>query len=247
MVNKQKISRSLILYSEQLKKLHIDKEKDFTPNLKANKLILNNPLAYLFAVILDQGIKAERAWELPYVLKQRLGYFEVKKIAQISDSKIISVFNEKPKLHRFPKTMALRIKKASALVIERYGGKAENIWNDCPGSADLHRRFEEFNGIGQKKASMAVNILVKDFGIEVKDKRGIDISYDIHIRRVLLRTGLAEKDEMKHIVNTARALNPEYPGILDGPCWRIGRTYCHPTSPDCKRCPIEKVCGKKMD
>jgi endonuclease III len=245
MINKKKISLALIAYFNEMQKTQVEKPKDFTPDEKANALILSNPLAYLFAVILDQGIKAERAWEIPYILKQRLGTIDIHKLALISDKKIISAFNQLPKLHRFPKTMALRIKKASQLVIDRYSGKAENIWNDTPSSFELHHRFEEFAGIGQKKASMATNILVKDFNIKVKDKRGIDISYDIHIRRVLLRTGLIESDTMETVVNTARALNPEYPGIIDGPCWRIGRMYCHPTLPSCNRCPIEKVCEKR--
>ena len=94
---------------------------------------------------------------------------------------------------------------------------------------------------------MATNILVRDFGIDVKDKRGIDISYDIHIRRVFLRTGLVEKDDMNLMIKTARKLNPEYPGALDNPCWIIGREYCHPKNPKCDKCPILKVCPKLLN
>ena len=245
--DKQKIAQALIEFGKKFGKLDLKKEKYFTPNLEADRLLWNCPLAFLFGVILDQSMKAEKVWEIPYLLKQRLGHLDVKKIASIPEKEIIAIFNQKPKLHRFPKTMALRIKKACQLLLEKYEGKAENIWNDNPESDELQRRFEEFDGIGQKKASMATNILVRDFGIKIKDKRGIDISYDIHLRRVFLRTGLVEKDDMNLMIKTAREINPEYPGVLDNPCWIIGREYCHPKSPKCDKCPISKVCPKLLN
>lgn len=244
-MNKQKISKALIKYGDKLGK-NFKKEKYFTPNQEADKLIWNNPLAYLFAVILDQSIKAEKVWEIPFLLKRRLGHLDVHKIANIDEHKIVDIFDKKPKLHRFPKTMALRIKRACQLLLERYEGKAENIWADNINPFDLQNRFEEFDGIGQKKASMAVNILVRDFGIGVKNKKGINVSYDIHVRRVFLRTGLTEKDDMNLIIRTAKLLNPDYPGILDNPCWKIGREYCHPNNPKCNICPISNVCLKLL-
>jgi uncharacterized HhH-GPD family protein len=246
-IDKQRIAKTLIEFGKKFEKPNFRKERYFTPNLEADNLIWKNSLAYLFAVILDQSMKADKVWEVPYLLKQRLGHLDVRKIVNMDDEEIIAVFNQKPKLHRFPKTMALRIKKACQLLLEKYDGKAENIWNDNPRSDDLHRRFEEFDGIGQKKASMATNILVRDFGIKVKDKRGVNISYDIHVRRVFLRTGLVEKDDINLMIKTARKLNPEYPGILDNPCWIIGRKYCHPKNPECDKCPLSNVCLKLLN
>lgn len=241
---KEKIKEALIQFGEKIGRQK--KERYFTTNPEADNLIWNNPLAYLFAVILDQSMKAERVWEIPFILKERLGYLDANRIARLGDDEIIEIFNRKPKLHRFPKVMAKRIKKASQLLIERYEDKAKNIWNDSPRSDDLQRRFEEFDGIGQKKASMATNILVRDFGIDVKNRKGIDISFDIHIRRVFLRSGLVSKDDINKIVQTARKLNPEYPGIIDNPCWIIGRKYCRPKYPDCDNCPISNVCLKLL-
>jgi len=217
---------------------------EFTPDKEANDLILNNSFAYLIAVICDQGMKAERVWAIPFELQKRLGHLDPEKIAKLSDEDIEGVFRTKPTLHRYWKTMAKRVKSACKLVDEKYDGNAENIWNDNPRSDDLHRRFEEFDGIGQKKASMATNILVRDLGADVKDKKWIDVSYDIHVRRVFLRTELVEKDDQQLIIQTARALNPEYPGKLDLPCWLIGRNWCHPNNPDCTNCPITSVCPK---
>ncbi|MEJ5304505.1 MAG: endonuclease III [Ignavibacteria bacterium] len=244
---KHNIAKALIKFGQVLENLNSKKEIFFTRNPNAEQLIWNNPLAFFLAVLLDQGMKAEKAWEIPYLLKQRLGHLDVFKIASISDEEIISVFMEAPKLHRFPRRMALFVKKACQHIIEKYNGKVENIWNDKPESNELHQRFLEFQGIGQKKASMGTNMLVRDFKIEIKDKRGIDVSYDIQVRRIFLRTGLVYRDDMNLILQTARELNPEYPGILDFPCWIIGRKYCHPQNPECNKCPISNVCLKLLD
>lgn len=247
---KEKIRDKLLIYGKSVEGQYIKESKinsariTFTPNEEANTFVCQNFLAFLFGVILDQGMKAEKVWAIPFLLKKRLGHLDVNKITKMNDGEIKKIFKRKPMLHRFPEVMALRIKSACNLIINKYNEKVENIWNDKPKSDDLQRRFEQFNGIGQKKASMATNILVKDFGIEVKDKKGIDVSYDIHIRRVFLRTGLVEKDDRNLIIQAARELNPEYPGALDLPCWQIGRNWCHPRNPDCKNCYLNKYCPK---
>ena len=124
-----------------------------------------------------------------------------------------------------------------------YTEKSKLLTND-PYNIGTVGVFDEFEGIGQKKASMATNILVRDFGIDVKDKKGIDVSFDIHIRRIFLRTGLVNRDDRDLMVRTARRLNPEYPGSLDLACWQIGRTWCHPSNPLCPKCPIRGTCPK---
>ncbi len=240
----EKIVNKLIEFGNENKLKGTTIDGFFTPNSEAEEFLLKNPLAYVFAVILDQGIKAERAWEAPLEIKKRLGYFDVNKIAKLNDEYIIGVFNKKPKLHRFPTTMALRIKDACRLIIEKYNHNAENIWNDLPKSYELQERFKEFKGIGQKKSSMATNILIRDLGVVSKDKRGIDISYDVHIRRVFLRTGLVKEDSMDIILGTARKLNPEYPGVLDKPAWFIGRQWCHANNQDHSNCPLYNLCPK---
>jgi uncharacterized HhH-GPD family protein len=237
---KNKVKEAILAYGDKAK-ISL-KDIEFTPNKEADDLIKKDPLSFLFAVILNQGIKAEKVWEIPFLLKKRLGHLDIKRIAEISDIEIKRVFKDNSPLHRFPEVMAIRIKDACRLVIEKYNGRPGNIWNDKPRSEDLQRRFEEFNGIGQKKASMATNILVRNFGVEVRDKKGIDVSYDIHIRRVFLRSGLVDKDDMDLIIKAARDLNREYPGALDLPCWFIGRNWCHPLNPICSKCPIGKVC-----
>jgi endonuclease III len=88
---------------------------------------------------------------------------------------------------------------------------------------------------------MAVEILTRTLGVELKDLSGNDIAYDVHVRRVFLRTGLAERNDVNHMVVAARALHPERPGALDSPAWDIGRRWCRPSNPDCPACPLNSA------
>ena len=93
---------------------------------------------------------------------------------------------------------------------------------------------------------MAVNLLERDFDVPMTDLHGSDIAFDVHVRRVFLRTGLAQRDEVGHMIDVARRANPDRPSALDDPAWRIGRRWCHPTSPECGVCALTAVCPKRI-
>ena len=48
---------------------------------------------------------------------------------------------------------------ASRRVLDVYGGDAGRIWGDNPTADELEPRLDAFEGIGRKKAAMAVEIL----------------------------------------------------------------------------------------
>ncbi len=221
-----------------------EEEEIFTPNPDARKLIFFDPNAFLVAVLLDERFTAEIVWEGPYKLKQRLGHLDPARIAEMEESKLARVCAEKPAIHREYNKAAKRIRDACILLNRKYEGNAENIWKDNPRTDDLANRFREFNGIGQKKSSMAVNILVRDIGVPARDKRWIDVSDDIQVRRVFQRAGIIKEYSQQTLIEAARRLNPEYPGALDLPCWIIGRQFCHVDNPECHACPLEKHCPK---
>ena len=208
-------------------------------------LAKNNPNGYLMAVVLDQGMKAEKVWAMPNKLFWQWDRMDLIAEADVEDlAKDLKVVG-----CRYFNNMAKFIKHDAQMLMDKYSGWAENIWMDYPTSVQMYERFLEFKGIGQKKASMAVNILVRDCEVPVSDKRGIDVSYDKHIRQVFLRSGLAKRDDMNHIVDVARTEYPEYPGILDKPAWYIGRDWCFNQNPDCQNCPLglSNVCARKTE
>jgi uncharacterized HhH-GPD family protein len=184
----------------------------------ANAMIHADPFAFLVAVIADQGIKAERAWAIPYELKVRLGGFSPDVISSDPDA-VRAAFVTPPKLHRFVNQVADWTIAAAGIVADTYDGDSAAIWAGDPTAAELRHRFDDFPGIGQKKAAMAVEILERDLGVAVSDLPGSDVAYDVHLRRVFLRAGIVERDDVDHMVAAARALHPDRPGELDNPAW----------------------------
>jgi uncharacterized HhH-GPD family protein len=219
---------------------------DFTANSAANDLVRTDPFAFLCAVIFDQNVPAERAWLAPFLLKERLGYLDPASIAA-ADGAVRAAIQQEPKLHRYVNKMPGWIVRAAQRVVDRYDGDASTIWSDNPAADVLQKRFDDFVGIAQKKAAMAVEILERDLGVPVRNLERSDIAYDVHIRRVFLRARLADRDDRDVMIAAARQLHPERPGALDLPTWLIGRGWCHPGVPDCATCPLTQVCPKEVE
>jgi len=213
---------------------------------EASRLLVDEPFAFLLAVVGDYQIPAERAWSLPYVLKQRLGHLDPSRMLSEPES-VFEAFQRRPSLHRFVKTVPGFFIEACRIVLDRYGGDAGRVWGDEPSAVELQTRLQEFPGIGQKKAAMAVEILERDFGVPIRDMEGSDIAFDVHVRRVFLRSGLADIDDQNHMVDAARHHWPDRPGLLDLPAWVIGRTWCKPRDPLCGSCVISSVCSQRID
>jgi len=218
----------------------------FTPHPEANALIVDNPFALLLAVIFDQGIPAERAWRAPYELMRRLGHLDPARMLA-DPAGVRAAVAQPPVLHRYRERMPDWLVAAARIVVHDYGGDAARIWNDRPTARQLQQRLDRFPGIGQKKAAMAVEILDRDLGVSIRELEGSDIAYDVHVRRVFLRTGLAEYDDLDHMVDVARRAYPERPGAIDVPAWLIGRQWCHAGFPDCPACVLRDVCPKDID
>jgi uncharacterized HhH-GPD family protein len=242
----QAVTRALLAHADALASQLAGATAQFTPNPEADRLVRNDPFAFLLAVIADMGIRAERAWALPFELRARLGYLSPREFATHPDA-VRAAIQQEPKLHRFINTVPGWVILAAQIIDDQYNGDASRLWSDTPAAAVLQRRLEEFPGIGQKKAAMATAILNRDLGVAISDLSGVDIAYDVQIRRVFLRTGLAQHDNLEHMVAVARALHPEQPGALDLPAWDIGRRWCRPTNPDCPACPLNFACPRLIE
>ena len=193
----------------------------FTDNEMANEFLISDDWAFLAGVIGDYQMPAERAWAVPYNLSRRLGGWGVELVAEDQD-RVLEAFLGPPALHRFPTQSARWLVAGAQRVIDQYGGEAGAVWNDQPTARELQARLNEFVGVSQKKAAMAVEILNGQFGVEIRELSGSDIAYDVHVRRVMLRTGLAERDEVNHMVGAARIANPNDPALSTFRCGRSG-------------------------
>jgi len=207
----------------------------------------NYPHAFLIACLCDKQIKAERAWKIPFDLRKRIGNFEFNNLFKLTEKQIIKYFLKPSPLHRFKNEMAKNIYSAIQKIGKKYNGNASNIWSNKPSSAEVVSRFLDFDGFGPKLATMASNLLARELKVKFSDYYSIDISVDRHVRRVFYRLGLTKKKSTtEQVIYKARALNPEFPGMIDSPCYVIGKNWCGPKEKKCDKCFMNNVCPSKV-
>src|SRR5450830_1062042 len=76
----------------------------FAVKVEADQLVKDldgHPHAFVIACLMDRGVKAERAWGIPYELQQRLGSCEFPFLLGLSVDQLEYAFNRPPSLHRF--------------------------------------------------------------------------------------------------------------------------------------------------
>lgn len=212
------------------------------------EFLLSDWNAFLIGLISDQSVKAEMAWRLPYYLSKRLGHFDFCRIAKEETIESLeAIIKEKPALHRYPRKMAEYIFFAITKIEKEYGLNAENIWKNDLDAEHVVAKLEEFKGISHKKAALGTLLLVRDFGVTLNNLSCIDIAYDVHVRRIFLRMGLVDTDNIKNVTSSAREICNEFPGSLTLPFWVAGREYCRPTTPNCEECYLSQFCMKKTE
>ncbi len=152
-----------------------------------------------------------------------------------------------PMLHRFKETLPRWISSAARRVLDEYGGDAARIWPAGEHVLEVTERLSAFDGIGRKKAVMAVEILTRHFGVELQGRECGQVAYDVQVRRVFLRSGLVGEDSIEAIERVASLACPEAPGTLDLPAWLVGRETCRPKRPLCDKCRLGEVCPRLVD
>ena len=217
------------------------------------KMLKEYPHMFVFGCVMDSQINSDKAWKIPYLISKEIGGFEFKLFASHDEEYYVKLFN-KNKYHRFNDVMAKALYNSIKIIETKYSGHAENIWNDNPSSSEIVYRFLEFDRVGVKIATMAANILSRDYGIPVKDHYAIDISPDIHVKRAMYRLGLIEEipnDDFSNIDSTkiiyrAKSIYPEFPGIMDLAFWQIGKDkICTNTECHADICPFGKICKRQ--
>ena len=133
----------------------------------ADELLGRDPLALLIGMLLDQQFPMERAFSAPRLLADRLGVdtLDAGQLADADPEELIAVFQGPPALHRYPGSMAGRTQDLCRLLVERYDGRAENLWADAPDGKALLRRLKELPGFGAQKASIFLALLGKQYGV----------------------------------------------------------------------------------
>lgn len=208
------------------------------------------PHLFVLACVMDRQIKAERAWNIPYMIADEIGSRAIDAFAAKDEQYYIDLFETK-RLHRYNLRMARYFYKAVQRIVNEYGGDASKIWADTPPSRLVVLRFLEFDGIGLKIATMAANLLSRDYGIPLRDLTAVDISPDVHVKRIMYRLGLVEcggdwqKIDSSTIIRKAALLHIDFPGIFDLLFWDIGKKgICENNKCHAERCPFGEFCPK---
>lgn len=135
----------------------------------ADEFLAKSPLALVVAMVLDQQVPFERAFKAPYLLSERLGGpFDAATIASTPPHLLEEIFSRKPALHRFPKSMADRVRQLCERLIEDYDGSPAHIWNSTDDAHELIARLEALPGFGEQKARIFAALLAKQLRVRPK-------------------------------------------------------------------------------
>ncbi len=132
----------------------------------ADQLLVDDPLALVIGMLLDQQVPMEWAFKGPATLKERLGGdLDAHRIAGMSEDEVVATAAEKPAVHRFPASMGRRIWELCNFLVEHYDGDASRLWVGVDDGAELYRRIRELPGYGEEKTKILMAILGKRLGV----------------------------------------------------------------------------------
>jgi len=139
----------------------------FTADAEANRVLAEEPLALMLGMLLDQQVTMEWAFGAPLLLERRLGadHLDANAIAAMDPAEVDAVFRAKPALHRYPGAMAKRTHDLCCHLVERYDGRAENVWASVVSGEELLERVQALPGFGKDKSRIFVGLLGKRLGV----------------------------------------------------------------------------------
>ncbi len=136
-----------------------------TGDAAADQLLVDDPLALLIGMLLDQQVPMEWAFRGPASLSKRLGGLDAARIAAMPPDDFVEVFREKPALHRYPGSMAKRTQALCQVIVDTYDGDPRQIWSGVREPDVLLARLKALPGYGEEKAKIFLAILGKRFGL----------------------------------------------------------------------------------
>ena len=123
-----------------------------TKDPDADQFLRDDPNAVLFGLLFDQRILAETAFAGPHKLQQRLGHFDMARIADMDRDEFAEVFTQSPAVHRFTNKMVELTQKNARVIADDYAGSAAGLWADGT-NVEVEKRVKALPGFGPQKAS----------------------------------------------------------------------------------------------
>ncbi len=136
-----------------------------TGNPDDDQLLIDDPLALVLGMLLDQQVPMEWAFRSPARLEERLGgRLDAAEIAAMGPDAVAEVFSQKPALHRYPGSMGKRAQALCQHLVDHHDGDAADIWESAADAADLSARVNALPGYGKEKSQIFIALLGKRFG-----------------------------------------------------------------------------------
>ncbi|MGZ4754182.1 MAG: HhH-GPD-type base excision DNA repair protein [Acidimicrobiia bacterium] len=135
-----------------------------TGDAAADQLLVDDPLALVIGMLLDQQVPMEWAFRGPAALSARLGGLDATRIAAMEPDDLVAAFRDKPALHRYPGSMAKRTQALCQVITDTYDGDAAKIWLRVRDPEVLFERLRALPGFGDEKAKILLAVLGKRFG-----------------------------------------------------------------------------------
>jgi len=184
-------------------------------------LKFENPFQLLIATILSAQTTDERVNKVTSTLFKKF-----KKPEDFVNANLDEIMEEIKSIN-FYRNKAKNIKKLSEILVKEFNGKVP----------DKMEELVKLPGVARKTANV---VLSQAYG------KAEGIVVDTHVRRVSNRLGLTKNTDAEKIEKDLMKIIPEEKWI-DFPFRLIlfGRNICKAKNPDCKNCPLYKICPSK--
>ena len=133
----------------------------------ADGLLSTDDNALLIGMVLDQQVPMEKAFAGPAVIAERMGgRLDVAAIAAMDEDEFVALCSERPAIHRFPGSMAKRVRQVCQVLVADFDGQASNVWKDAGSGAELKKALATLPGLGAEKAAIFTAVLAKQRGVQ---------------------------------------------------------------------------------
>jgi uncharacterized HhH-GPD family protein len=133
---------------------------------EADELLSEDPFALLVGMLLDQQYGMEFAFRGPRKLADRMGGFDIRRIAESDPAEFEELAATPPAIHRYGRSMGRRTHELARYLIEHYDGRVEAIWTGGdPDGKEVLRRLKALPGFGDQKARIFLALLGKQLGV----------------------------------------------------------------------------------
>ncbi|MEU4343593.1 HhH-GPD-type base excision DNA repair protein [Nocardia sp. NPDC023852] len=147
-------------------------------DVEADELLTEDHFATLLGMLLDQQYPMEHAFRGPKKIADRMGGFDIHRIAEADPQEFEDLAATPPAIHRYGRSMARRAQELARYVIENYDGETENIWiKGDPDGAEVLRRLKDLPGYGEQKAKIFLALLGKQRGVRPEGWRAAAGAY----------------------------------------------------------------------